>query len=323
MIRLRRGCWGKAARKRPWEVLPGALIRLNIILGIGIEAEHWIGDQVMRKFIIAAAALIVTTQAPAQTTVYYPNPAYYSPGYSQAPGLQQPGAYQSNLNNPAFGQPSLTVPGTNPPTVVGPSNSPVGQIGQSNTSQTVTAPSASAAPARPQGSTSSGQGSAAGSKVAPTPAQLQTGQAKNVRGMIIEGTATVIDGDTFYVGDKMVFLFGADAPERDQKCFSRGVSWMCGERAKEELARLIEGRFVSCVGQKQAGDAIAAVCKVPGGDVGSMLVGSGYAVVPWEVSKAYVPEQEMARGAGRGIWSGVFDWPWNYRAKRPDVVVAR
>lgn len=146
---------------------------------------------------------------------------------------------------------------------------------------------------------------------------------KDPRGMLIEGTARVIDGDTFMVDQQVVTLFGADAPETEQLCYSRITPWRCGIQAKEELAKLIQGRQVSCVGQKQAGDAIAAQCSIPTGDVADQMVRSGFAVVPWELVKTYLPAQEMAKAAGRGVWAGEFEWPWDFRNKSQMVKLTR
>jgi endonuclease YncB( thermonuclease family) len=141
--------------------------------------------------------------------------------------------------------------------------------------------------------------------------------------MVVEGTASVVDGDTFYVDQQLVLLFGADAPEIEQTCYANGTAYRCGVRAKEELARLIEGKFVSCIGQRPAGDAIAAVCSIPTGDVGEQMVTSGNAVAQYELSKAYINPQEQAKNARRGVWAGTFEWPWDLRAKSPVVRVVR
>jgi endonuclease YncB( thermonuclease family) len=53
------------------------------------------------------------------------------------------------------------------------------------------------------------------------------------------------------------------------------------------------------------------------------MVQTGLAVVPWEISKSYLNEQEQAKSAGRGVWAGSFELPWNFRNRRPNVVVVR
>lgn len=58
---------------------------------------------------------------------------------------------------------------------------------------------------------------------------------------IIEGPAEVIDGDSLRVGGTGVRLFGVDAPEYSQSCFSNGSPVACGIMAKDALEGLIGG----------------------------------------------------------------------------------
>lgn len=256
---------------------------------------------------------------PGNHSVYIPNPGYgpsYGYGTQYAPGyVGQPtqGYYGPNgmINpNQTYPQTQFTVPGSATQTApIGPSVNPTSQLGQQNTIQS---------PAN-----------ALGNQVRPPSLSGQSGSSssssaqKSVRGLVIEGTASVIDGDTFYVDQQIVLLFGADAPEIDQTCYANGTAYRCGVKAKEELARLIEGKSVSCIGQRQSGDAVAAVCTIPTGDIGNLMVASGNAVVPYELSKAYINSQEQAKNAHRGVWAGSFEWPWDVRAKSPVVRVAR
>jgi endonuclease YncB( thermonuclease family) len=244
---------------------------------------------------------------PNNNTVFVPNPGYGTPSYGYG-GQVNPG-YVSQPNQQYYGQqPQFTVPGSATQVApIGPSVNPTAQLGQQNTLQS--------------------PGNALGNQIRP-PTLNNNGSSssssqRSVRGMVLEGTASVIDGDTFYVDQQIVLLYGADAPEIEQTCWANGSAYRCGVRAKEALARLIEGKFVSCIGQRQAGDAVAAVCTVPTGDVGDQMVASGNAVVPYELSKAYINSQEQAKNARRGVWAGPFEWPWDVRAKSPVVRLAR
>src|SRR6478672_9720969 len=64
---------------------------------------------------------------------------------------------------------------------------------------------------------------------------------------IFTGMARNIDGDSLYVGDKEVRLFGIDAPEWGQVCTRKGQPWDCGAAAADQLATLVSGKPVSCV----------------------------------------------------------------------------
>jgi hypothetical protein len=88
-------------------------------------------------------------------------------------------------------------------------------------------------------------------------------------------------------------------------------------------AQLIEGKYVSCIDQRTSGDAVAVVCGVPVGDVGQMMVQDGMAVVPFELSKAYLGDQIQAKSSARGIWAGTVENPWEYRAKLKTFQIAR
>ncbi len=61
----------------------------------------------------------------------------------------------------------------------------------------------------------------------------------------------IIDGDTFWMGDVSMRLWGIDAPEfhhRPQKCRKQDMSgWLdCGSDARDALLKRLEGRLVSC-----------------------------------------------------------------------------
>ena len=55
----------------------------------------------------------------------------------------------------------------------------------------------------------------------------------------ITGLARVVDGDTIWIGEAKIRLWGIDAPESGQTCHRDGQPWRCGEAATEALRRLI------------------------------------------------------------------------------------
>lgn len=262
---------------------------------------------------LAVLAVLGTGAASAQgyyvgnNTVFIPNQGVGGYGYGTpyVPGyVGQQGYYgQNGMANQGLYPQVQTAP-------IGPSVNPVTQLGQQNTVQS------------PANALSTGQVRPPSLNGSPAASSSSSAQ-RSVRGMVLEGTASVIDGDTFYVDQQIVLLFGADAPEIDQTCWAGGTAFRCGVRAKEELARLVDGKYVSCVGQRQAGEAVAAVCTIPTGDVGDQMVASGFAVVPWEISRSYANSQEQAKNARRGVWAGSFEWPWDFRAKSSTVRLAR
>jgi len=58
------------------------------------------------------------------------------------------------------------------------------------------------------------------------------------------------------------------------------------------------------------------LCYVGGGEINRWMVANGWAVAFRRFSDAYVPEEDDARAARRGLWSDTFDMPWDWRAAR-------
>jgi endonuclease YncB( thermonuclease family) len=131
----------------------------------------------------------------------------------------------------------------------------------------------------------------------------------------IRGRASVIDGDTLEIAGKKIRFHGADAPESSQTCKDRqGNEYRCGQRAALALADKIGSGPVSC----EARDTdrygrIVAVCSQRGIDLNAWMVEQGHALAYRQYSKDYVPQEEAARAAKRGIWSGSFTPPSEYR----------
>ena len=59
-----------------------------------------------------------------------------------------------------------------------------------------------------------------------------------------------------------------------------------------------------------------AVCLTRGVDLNGWLVTQGWAVAYRRYLRDYVRAEDQARAAGRGVWSGQFDMPWDWRAER-------
>ena len=128
------------------------------------------------------------------------------------------------------------------------------------------------------------------------------------------GIARAKDGDSLMVGEREVRLFGIDAPEWDQTCKRDGQDWACGQDAAEHLVQLVTGKDVDCVAVNtdEYGRTVAQ-CTVNGVDVNRSMVESGYATAYRHYSTAYVSAEQSAKAAKRGIWSGTFELPSQYR----------
>ena len=136
----------------------------------------------------------------------------------------------------------------------------------------------------------------------------------------LTGRARVVDGDTLEVAGQMVRLHGIDAPESAQTCRNAsGAPWDCGTAAARLLTALTAGRTLRCSGgATDAYDRRIAVCTVAGDgvDLGAALVAEGLAVAYTKYSDDYLPLQRLAEKAGKGLWSGDFMMPADYRQKR-------
>lgn len=127
------------------------------------------------------------------------------------------------------------------------------------------------------------------------------------------GQVVVTDGDGLRLGSERVRLWGIDAPELGQACKRAGVRYDCGAAAKDMLEALTGGGQVECekIDRDRYGRTVAR-CFADGLELGAEMVRQGWAVDFERYSKgAYARQQEEARTAGRGLWSGEFAMPWD------------
>lgn len=133
----------------------------------------------------------------------------------------------------------------------------------------------------------------------------------------------IVDADTVYFGDEKIRLQGIDAPETDQTCLdAAGQAFLCGLEAKAALVKHFDGKSWTC--QASGIDRYRrtlATCTVDGQDVGKWLVKEGWALAFRRYSKVYVPDEDEARRAKRGLWGGAFVAPWDWRTRSGLTVV--
>lgn len=153
----------------------------------------------------------------------------------------------------------------------------------------------------------------------------------------LNGPAEVIDGNSIAIGGRAVRLFGIDAPDEDQTCRRAGQAWRCGQDAGWALAEEIERHWVLCDTRPDAAEApgapdtpapgapaaaapepaVRAVCYLDGRriDLNAWMVEQGWALADRR-SSAYLAQEQAAQRAGRGLWSGTFEPPWQWRRHR-------
>lgn len=126
----------------------------------------------------------------------------------------------------------------------------------------------------------------------------------------VSGHARVIDGDSVRVGGIEIRLQGIDAPESAQTCMRGGTSWPCGAEAARKLGNQTRGRIVECKGNgRDVHDRLLATCQVNGEEINHWLVEQGWALSYHD----YPGAERTARAAKRGIWSGTFIRPRDWR----------
>jgi endonuclease YncB( thermonuclease family) len=128
----------------------------------------------------------------------------------------------------------------------------------------------------------------------------------------VAGAATAVDGDSLRVAGVSIRLEGVDAPELQQLCEAAGgQSYPCGDGARRELARVVNGTTVVCriVGEDKYRRSLAR-CEADGEDIGASLVRKGYAVA---YGKTYAREEMQAKRERAGLWGGRFRMPEEWR----------
>lgn len=142
----------------------------------------------------------------------------------------------------------------------------------------------------------------------------------------IQGNGVAVDGDTIKVGRFSIRLVGIDAPEISQNCQDRkGRKYPCGKKAKFRLQSLMKKGSLYC--QRRGGDGMGrelAECWVLGKNrsitnLNEVMVMSGWALAFTKYSEEYTALEALAKKHKAGVWSGKFEFPWQYREKKKSV----
>lgn len=140
----------------------------------------------------------------------------------------------------------------------------------------------------------------------------KSGPAAPIPAEGVTGVPRLVDGDSFHMNGDEVRMKGIDAPEGRQTCQRQGRDWPCGEEARRELQRQINGMKVTCeVHERDQHRRLLGTCRAGGKNLNAAMVEQGYAVA----FGGYEAEERVARNAKRGLWSGEFERPRDWRLK--------
>lgn len=133
----------------------------------------------------------------------------------------------------------------------------------------------------------------------------------------IQGTASVIDGDTIDIRGERIRLDAIDAPESSQLCLdTSGKRYRCGHKSALALSDMIGRSVVSCEPKgRDRYKRTIAVCFKGDTELNAWMVAQGWALAYRKYGIDYILEEDEARLAQRGIWAGSFEMPWDWRAR--------
>lgn len=139
--------------------------------------------------------------------------------------------------------------------------------------------------------------------------------------IILVGQASVVDGDTINIRGERIRLNGIDAPESSQWCEDEASQkYRCGRTSAEALSSFLAASSpTSCefVERDQHGRFVGNCRRADGESVNNWLVHQGYAIdFPRHSGGAFASAEAEARQAGRGMWAGKFEKPWEWRREQ-------
>lgn len=128
----------------------------------------------------------------------------------------------------------------------------------------------------------------------------------------LAGTARVVDGDSLVVNGQRVRLAGIDAPELEQTCIRDGTGYACGRDARGALERLTRAGAVTCrYHETDRYGRLLGYCEAGGVDLNREMVRGGWALAYGDFTGA----EREARQESRGIWTGDFERPQEWRRR--------
>ncbi|NBX67265.1 MAG: hypothetical protein EBQ96_09760 [Proteobacteria bacterium] len=117
-------------------------------------------------------------------------------------------------------------------------------------------------------------------------------------GEAVTGKVTrVVDGDSLYVADKKLRLWGVDAPDKDDFGY---------KESRKALRELVQDKTLMCVCKEldRHGRSMAICTLENGDDIGKKLIRTGWALDYRKHTHGYYEKAEdEAKAAKRGLWA--------------------
>ena len=134
----------------------------------------------------------------------------------------------------------------------------------------------------------------------------------------VTGKASVVDGDTIWIGKTKIRLWAIDAPETNQECHRNEIPWKCGVASTEHLKSFIANKSVTCEDRgKDHYKRMIGKCRVGSLDIGAEMIEAGMAMPYWKYGGDYYKQVFFeARGQGIGMFAGTYVPPWEWRRRR-------
>ena len=126
----------------------------------------------------------------------------------------------------------------------------------------------------------------------------------------------ITDGDSLRAGDIRIRIHGMDAPEMRQTCNDKQKeAYHCGVAARDYLASSLGDKPVLRCEHLDTDryQRFVMRCYHRGIDIGAGMVRAGWAIAYRRYAKDYISDEAEARAAKRGLWSGTFQKPEEWR----------
>ena len=117
-----------------------------------------------------------------------------------------------------------------------------------------------------------------------------------------------------------IILRGKINAEKNQICSKNSNSYSCGLTSTKFLKEIIKNEKIECTYKNlDKYGRILGIC----GDINGKMIEFGHAVAYVKYSKKYLSLQKKAKNEKRGIWSGKFDMPEDWRRKNKWFIIIK